>query len=261
MDRLIDYAHLASDLYDLLVPDWPGEIDFYRELARDVTAQGGVILEVGCGTGRVALQLVRDGATVVGTDLDPAMLAQARRKNSNVRWVQSDMRSLDLGQAFELIIIPGHSFQFMLTPEDQVRALECFRRHLVPGGVLCIHLDHQDVSWLAGLGSEPPGVFGPGQEVTHPRTGQTIRKSNAWIYEPSTQTATVTVKWEVLAEGGTVVETRESAPKALHCVFRYEMEHLLARLGFEITAVYGDFYRNALAGKSPGMLWVARRPC
>ena len=47
---------------------------------------------------------------------------------------------------------------------------------------------------------------------------------------------------------------------ALHCVFRFEMEHLLARTGFEIQAVYGDFFKNALNDQSSEMIWVARKP-
>ncbi len=44
--------------YDIVVTDWPGEIDFYREMAVEVKKQGGSILELGCGTGRVTLRLV-----------------------------------------------------------------------------------------------------------------------------------------------------------------------------------------------------------
>jgi hypothetical protein len=47
---------------------------------------------------------------------------------------------------------------------------------------------------------------------------------------------------------------------ALHCVFRFEMEHLLARTGFEIQAMYGDFLKNKLSDNSSEMIWVARKP-
>ena len=111
-------------------------MDFYRELAQSAKAQNQSVLEAACGTGRVAIRLAEEGVKVVGTDLDAAMLEIARRKNAHVRWVRGDMRALDLGETFGLIILPGHSFQFMCTPEDQVAALETFIRHLVPGGTL-----------------------------------------------------------------------------------------------------------------------------
>ena len=69
----------------------------------------------------------------MGMDLSPSMLAVARQKSqglSNVRWVEGNMQAFELGERFDLILIPGHSFQFMLTPADQVACLNCIRQHL-----------------------------------------------------------------------------------------------------------------------------------
>jgi SAM-dependent methyltransferase len=251
---------LAAELYDVSVPDWDGELDFYRELAREAKTRKHSLLEVACGTGRVSIRLAEETVRVVGADLDAAMLEVARSKSTKVRWVQGNMRTLDLGETFGLIIVPGHSFQFMLTPEDQVKALEGFRNHLEPGGTLVIHLDHQSVQWLADLLGDLGGKFERGKDVVHPRTRYTIRKSNAWMYEPSTQTATVITRWEEIGKDNSVLHRWERQPMALHCVFRFEMEHLLARTGFEIQAVYGDFFKNALNDQSSEMIWVARKP-
>lgn len=253
---------LAAELYNLAVPDWDGEIDFYREFAHQVKALGQSVLEVACGTGRVTLRLAQDGVNIVGTDLDEEMLKVARQKSEgipNVGWERGDMRDLDLGRRFGLILIPGHSFQFMCTPEDQVRALETFKHHLTPDGTLVIHLDHQSVDWLGDLLRDLRGKFEPAGEVKHPRTGHTIRKENAWTYERSTQTAKVTTRWEEIHPSGSVLRTWERKPAALHCVFPFEMEHLLARTGFETRTVYGDFYRNPLDENSSDMIWVAKR--
>jgi hypothetical protein len=170
------------------------------------------------------------------------------------------MRTLELDETFGLIIVPGHSFQFMLTPEDQVKALESFMRHLDPDGILVIHLDHQSLDWLGDLLGDLGGKFEHGQNVKHPRTGHLIRRAHAWTFEPSTQTATVVSKWEEIGEDYTVIQSWERKPMRLHCVFRFEMEHLLARTGFELEALYGDFYKNELDDKSSDMIWVARRP-
>jgi ubiquinone/menaquinone biosynthesis C-methylase UbiE len=254
---------LEAELYDVSVPDWPGEIDFYRELARDVKARGGSVLEVACGTGRVTLRLAQDGVDIVGADLDEEMLKVARQKSEglpNLRWVQADMRTLDLGQVFGLIIIPGHAFQFMLTPEDQLKALEAFKRHLEPGGIVVIHLDHQDVDWLGDLLRDLRGKFEQGGEVRHPETNRLIRTSHAWTYERYTQTATVVNRWEEIDEDGSVLAMWERKPLVLHCVFPFEMEHLLARVGFENRAVYGDFFKSPLSETSSQMIWAVRKP-
>ena len=249
---------LAAELYDVSVPDWEGEIDFYRELACEVKQRGGWILEVACGTGRITIRLAQEGVKVVGLDLSAEMLSVAQSKNADVRWVQGDMRTFDLNETFDLIIVPAHSFQFMLTPADQVKALITFKQHLTGDGMLVIHLDHQDVDWLGALLGELGGKFEQSQEVIHPRTGHIIRRAHAWTYERSTQTATVISKWEEVNQDGSVLETWIRKPMPQHCVFPFEMEHLLVRTGFQIQAFYGDFFKNGLTEKSSEMIWVAR---
>lgn len=252
-----------SQFYDAAVPDWPGEIDFYRELLSDVRQRAGSVLEVACGTGRVAARLAQEDVRVVGMDRSADFLSGARAKTaglSNVRWEEGNMRSFDLGETFVLVIIPGHSFQFMLTSADQVACLESIRRHLVPGGRLVVHLDHQNMSWLGELRASKGGVFEPTQSVVHPQTGQRIQVFEAWSYELATQTATLRTRREILDEDNNVVERVERGPTPLHCVFPFEMEHLLARVGFQIEALYGDFFRQPLGDGSTEMIWVARKP-
>src|SRR5574341_572989 len=106
-------AQFYAQTYDVSVPDWSGELDFYRALAAEVKSGGGSVLEVACGTGRIALRLAQEGTRIVGLDLSPQMLEVARQKSTelqNVRWVQADMRSFELDEVFELAIIPGHAF-------------------------------------------------------------------------------------------------------------------------------------------------------
>jgi ubiquinone/menaquinone biosynthesis C-methylase UbiE len=254
---------LSAEMYDASVPDWDGEMDFYRAFAFQARDRGQSVLEVACGTGRVTIRLACEGVDITGVDLDEEMLKIAHSESSNLpnlRWVRGDMRSFDLGQTFGLIIVPGHSFQFMCTPEDQVIALETFRRHLLPNGTLIIHINQDDVEWLGDLVGTPGGKFETVCEVRHPATDRLIRKSNAWTYEQYTQTATVVTKWEEIGEDGSILHIWEGQPKALHCVFPFEMEHLLARTGFIERNVYGDFFKNPLSENSPGMIWVARKP-
>ena len=255
-------AEFYAQTYDQSVPDWPGEMDFYQGMAAEVKRSGGAVLEVASGTGRVAIRLAQQGVSVVGLDLSPQMLEVAREKTAgleNVRWVQADMRSFELGQTFDLVIIPGHAFQNLNTPQDQVACLECIRRHLHPGGLLVVHLDHQDVSWLGELLGEKGGRFEKAEQFRHPESGRQVRTSRSWSYEPAGQTAICQTVWEELETDGRVVNRWQTRPIRLHCVFRFEMEHLLARAGFAVEAVYGDFSRHALGDDSSEMVWVARR--
>ncbi len=256
-------AEFYAQTYDESVPDWPGEIDFYKELAAEVTRAGQALLEVACGTGRVAIRLAQSGARVAGLDLSPNMLEVAAEKSkglANMTWVLRDMRSFDLGQTFGLVIIPGHAFQNLNTSQDQADCLECIRQHLEPGGRLVVHLDHQDFRWLGDLMSGKGGVFEPAEQFFHARMGLQIRVSRAWTFEPATQSAICQTIREAIGPDGGVVDRWQSQPLRLHCVFRFEMEHLFARVGFAVEAVYGDFFRHPLADDSPNMIWVARKP-
>jgi SAM-dependent methyltransferase len=151
-----------AETYDEPVPDWPGEVDFYLGMGADLKARGLAVLEIACGTGRIAIRLAQAGVETVGLDLSPTMLQIARRKSAdlvNVRWVAGDMRSFELGTTFGLVIIPGHSFQNLNEPAEQVACLECVKRHLTPGRSLVLHLDHQDVVWVGNLTRDKGGVF------------------------------------------------------------------------------------------------------
>ena len=103
------------------------------------------------------------------------------------------------------------------------------------------------------------GVFEESQRFIHPRTGREIRTLQAWSYEPATQTAISHKVWEELGPDGEVIDRLDRGPIRLHVVYRFEMEHLLARAGFEVVALYGDFSGQAFGDGSSEMVWVARR--
>ena len=246
--------------YDASVADWPGELDFYLALARKAT---GELLELAAGTGRIAIRLAEAGYHVTGLDHSAEMLDVARARSThlpNMRWIEADVRTFDVGRQFGLIIIPGHSFQNLLTADDQIACLRRVAAHLAPGGRFVVHLDHQDVDWLGAIspGGTLAGVFEPAEAFVHPETGRTVRPSQAWTYLRSDQAALLSTRWEELDDAGTAVATVEDGPTPIHCVFPYEMEHLLGRAGFTIKALYGDFKGSELTDRSTEMLWMAQ---
>lgn len=254
-----------AQTYDRAVPDWPGEMDFYQFYAAEVKSQGGSVLEVACGTGRVAIPLAEIGVNTVGLDLSPAMLEVAKHKSKEikkVKWIEGDMRSFQIEESFHLALIPGHAFQNLNIPGDQVACLANIWQHLVPGGKLIIHLDHmnlENMTWLGGLCDQEGKVFKSGERFQHPQTGNDVRSFRAWTYQPATQTAVLETIWEELDSEGGVLNRIEREPISLHCVFRFEMEHLLIRAGFAVEMVYVDFYKHPLTDESPSMIWVAQR--
>lgn len=252
----LDVEALAAELYDPSVPDWPGEIPFYRSLS----ARASSLLEVACGTGRVALQLARRGLRIFGLDASSPMLDVARRKSGadrRFRWAEADMRAFDLGRDFDLAIIPGHSFQFMLSIADQLSCLGCVRRHLVPGGALVVHVNHDDLSWLSAVSAAQPPGPDPPAEVRLP-DGRLYNVARQWAYDPATQTASVTTRYVEIEPGGAIGAPAVRGPVRLHCFFPFELDHLFRRAGFRVEARYGDFVPSEFTARSPEMIWVAR---
>ena len=93
-----------------------GEVDFL------LSYQPASVLDAGCGTGRVAIELVRRGIHSVGADMDPQMLEEARRKAPNIGWRQEDLRDLELKSAFDLVVLAGNVMIF-LEPGSELEVL------------------------------------------------------------------------------------------------------------------------------------------
>ena len=93
------------------------------------------VLDAGCGTGRVAIELARHGIEVVGADVDVSMLATAGRLAPEITWVEADLTALDLGRSFDVVVMAGNVPLF--TPPGTHAALVAgVARHVAPDGVL-----------------------------------------------------------------------------------------------------------------------------
>ena len=105
-----------------------GEADFVGSVLA-----AGSVLDAGCGTGRVAIELARRGYDVVGVDSDPSMLAVARQHD--LAWVEADLATLDLGRTFDLVVCAGNVMVF-LAPGTEAEVVRRLAAHLAPGGLL-----------------------------------------------------------------------------------------------------------------------------
>jgi len=93
------------------------------------------VLDAGCGTGRVAIELARRDIDVVGVDLDPAMIAEARTKAPDLAWVDGDLSVVELDRTFDVVAMPGNVMIF-LRPGSEADVVANLARHLVSGGLL-----------------------------------------------------------------------------------------------------------------------------
>jgi SAM-dependent methyltransferase len=136
-----------ADQYDLLYhdKDYEAECDLLQEVFRRY-ANGPVetVLDMGCGTGNHAISLARRGYQVTGVDRSPDVLMHAQRKAatnlpSAIRhpptFVRGDVRSVDLGQQFDAILMMFAVLGYQLANDDVLAALHTVHRHLRPGGL------------------------------------------------------------------------------------------------------------------------------
>jgi SAM-dependent methyltransferase len=128
-DRGQDYDRRFAEIAASGV-DMHGEATFVEAL--------GVrsVLDAGCGTGRVGIELARRGLEVVGVDADPGMLDVARRKAPELEWLEADLSALDLaGRSFDAVVMAGNVMIFVV-PGTEGAVLERSAAHLVPGGLV-----------------------------------------------------------------------------------------------------------------------------
>lgn len=93
------------------------------------------VLDGGCGTGRVAIELARRGVHVVGTDVDHDMIAVARSKAAGLTWVLADLCDLDLVTGFDVVVLAGNVIPYVAAERRPLAVLAC-ARHVAPGGRL-----------------------------------------------------------------------------------------------------------------------------
>ena len=256
-----EYA-LAAEFYDETVPyRQRQDVAFYVEAARE---SGGPVLEIGCGTGRVLIPTAQAGIEIVGLDLSPRMLARCQEKLSRepadvqarAQLIRADMRRFDLGRRFRLVTTPFRPFQHLISVEEQMCCLATIRRHLVDGGRLVLDLFNPDINRLVDekYRSEQEDE----EPFTTPDGRRVVRRNRIASLDLHNQVQDVELIYYVIHPDGREERFVHAFP--FRYLFHFEMEHLLARSGFQVEDVYADFDRSPYGSKYPGeLIFIARK--
>jgi SAM-dependent methyltransferase len=110
-------------------------VDVHGEASFVMRGSPGSVLDAGCGTGRVGIELARRGVDVVGVDADASMLATARANGPGIEWYEHDLATLDLGRVFDVVLLAGNVPLFT-APGTQPALVAGCTRHVAPQGVL-----------------------------------------------------------------------------------------------------------------------------
>ena len=247
-----------ADIYDKVYAYLDYDIGFYVSQAE---ASRGPVLELGCGTGRVAIALADAGFDVTGVDISPRMIAQAEAKTralglaSKATFTVGDMADADAGGGFGLVCYPFRAFQSMLTVEDQRESLENAAAQLREGGLLAFDTFAPDIEQLGDRRDETV-PFHIRDVEQDDGSNIVVWGQNIWDGVTQVNSARLIVE-ELDATGKSVA--RYFRDFDLRYTFRYEMEHLLELSGFTLEAVYGDFEGSEVSDQSDDLVWVARK--
>ncbi len=240
--------------------DWSKEMEgdaaFYTSLAVE---SAGPVVELGVGSGRIAIPVAQAGVDVIGVDVSAAMMEAGKKRAAEagvadkITWIEGDMRTFVATPPVNLVTIPFRSFLHMTTTEDQLGALRGAHASLRSGGRLALNVFIPDPQIVVAQNGRRNYI-----DEFRDEEGRRWEMYSLPVYETATQRVHLKAICERY-DGDRVVETAE-ADLEIRMVYRFEMEHLLKRAGFEIEAVYGWFDRRPLDADSREMVWVARKP-
>ena len=257
-DQAGGYAEyrFTAEFYDHLIPySTRGDVAFFVEMAQ---ASGGPVLEVGCGTGRVLIPTARAGVEIVGLDLSPFMLAICRENlaqeppevQARVQIVEGDMRDFDLGREFAL---DHPAVPPLPAPDDRRRSDGVPAHHPSPSraGRPAGARSLQSVDHLSGRAATHGGIRGY-SAVHHAGWPSRCALARITARDYFNQIQDVDLIYYVTHPDGRQERLVHSFP--MRYLFRFEAEHLLARCGFAVEALYGDYDKSPYGSKYPGEL-------
>ena len=245
-----DPFEVIADYYDLELGDYQEDVPLYHNLARRTEMP---VLELGVGTGRVAIPLAKSGHSVVGIDSSDAMLAVARRKAGRgrgaPRLLLSEMTGFSFDMSFGLIFCALGGFLHLNSQQGQLDTLGRARQHLTADGLLTLDLPNpQAVEW-------EPGSQGLILEWTREREDDTmVSKFVSIEADRARQVQRVTHIYEEWHGAGS---RRRLASFELRHVHRYELELLLNQAGLKPEGVYGSYDLGPYDPDSARMIFVA----
>jgi SAM-dependent methyltransferase len=245
----------APELYDLLFDPLDFDVPYWLDVARRA---GGPVLEAGCGTGRILLRLIEAGVDADGFDASPAMIERFHAKARAGAWpasaVEADMREFSLPRRYARVICAFNGFAHCETTADQVRALECFKKHLEPGGAAVIHMSYPGHQYWA----EPDGVPVLETETKVAATGHTLQLWDTRFKDPVAQRQRSEIEIRELDKNGQTAASHRFETSQ-RWVYRFELELLFRAAGFSRCEITGGFDGKALTDPGDQMIaWAWR---
>lgn len=230
------------------------DVEYYARLAQ----AAGQVLEFGCGNGRVTFAMARAGATVCGVDLSKPMLDDFERRlqaaprivRERIRLVRGDMRDIELGQQFALIVAPFNVMLHLYATSDIEQFLRNVIAHLAPDGQFVCDVS---LPLVADLARDPTRRF-KAPAFTHPETKQKVEYAERFEYDPIRQLLLIWM--EFVPKDGSPPWT---VPLTHRQIFPCELEAHLRHAGFSSYHITSDFTEEPPSVHSDSLIVTCSR--
>ncbi|MBN1427443.1 MAG: class I SAM-dependent methyltransferase [Anaerolineae bacterium] len=249
------YAALVR-YYDAETADYAVDIPAYSLLADRF---GGPVLDVGCGTGRIAFALARQGIATIGIDTSQPMLDRARSRQADITqpiqpvWHHIDVTEMALNDRFGLAIFAYNGFMHLLEQHRQLAALNKLAAYLKPGGGLAIDIANPIEMFRV---EDTPGLVIE-RQFADPETGQPVMQQSLATVDRATQIMSLTWVYDRIGPDGVV--HRDLVPLQMRYTMASEMRLLLRQAGFSDIELCGDYDFSPYEEESPRLFVIATR--
>jgi len=237
-----------GDIYDGMNTDM-SDLPFYSQWLSK--KRDGNILELCCGTGRLTISLAQEGYNIIGVDINPSMLKQARKKanalNVPIKFIESDIRTLDLPEVYDIIFIPFNSIHHLYTNQDFFDALSSVKKHLKEDGYFLFDCFNPDIRFIVNSEKEERFVA-----EFSTKDGRKVVIKETMIYENTSQINRI--KWHHYING----KFDSTQDVDLRMFFPIEMDEYLSINGFKVIHKFGGFKEEIFEDRSMRQIFVCK---
>jgi len=226
------------------------DLPFYSRWLKK--SKNGNILELCCGTGRLTIPFAQEEHIITGVDNSASMLKQAREKATKLKapisFIESDMRSLDLPEMYDLIFIPFNSIHHLYTNQDFFNVLIGVKKHLKENGYFIFDCFNPNIHYIVNSENKENLI------AAYPtKDGRNVIIKQTMTYENKTQINRI--KWHYFING----KFDSVQNMDMRMFFPQELDAYLNIYGFEIMNKFGGFKEEIFENKSEKQIFVCKK--
>lgn len=247
------YYNVGDLIYDANIYDGMNtslaDLPFYKRWLPE--NKDACILELCCGTGRLTLPIAKDGYDIVGVDNSVSMLDQAKAKAAEegleLKFIEADIRFLDLPGKYDLIFIPFNSIHHLYKNEDLFKVFNVVKKHLKEGGLFMFDCFNPNIQLIVEGEKELKKIA----EFTT-RDGREVLTKQIMRYETNTQINRI--EWHYFINGR--FDSIQNLD--MRMFFPQELDSYLKENGFKIVKKFGDFNEEAFNAHSEKQIFICQ---